>query len=259
MSEKKKLAIIGLGNMGKSIFHFIQHEFKIVVYDPFYTLEKDRIDFVGSLKEATEFTNTILLCVKPDQITPTLTECASKPINVLSIAAGITIEKMQLVSHKETKIVRLMPNLPLVIGEAAIGYYGDKSLHTLVEEIFSRMGKLVLLSNEKLMNAVTGLSGSGPAFVFSFIQALAEGGVKSGLPYKDALELAIQTVKGASEFLESELSHNANTHPMQLRNKVTSPGGTTIFGLEQLEKGNFHASVMNAVYTANLRAFELGK
>ncbi len=248
----KKVGIIGLGNMGYPIYRAIQNEFKVTCYDP-YSKRKDitfETDFTG-LEEC----EILIVCVKPDKIVETLRQVKS-PKKIFSIAAGINLAKLRENSPVNSLIVRLMPNLPLQIKEGCMGFIGDREAYEDVKAIFEKLGLLLELSSEAAIDAVTGLSGSGPAFVFSFIQALAEGGVKSGLTYSDALNLSIQTVKGSAMLLEEELRAN-NTYPGELRNKVTSPGGTTIFGLDKLEENHFHYAVMNAVHAAFKRAEEL--
>ncbi len=248
----RKVGIIGLGNMGYPIYRAIQNEFKVTCYDP-YSKRQD-INFETDFTKLEEC-EILIVCVKPDKIVETLRQIKS-PKKIFSIAAGINLDKLRENSPANSLIVRLMPNLPLQIKEGCMGFIGDKEAYEDVRAIFAKLGLLLELSSEVAIDAVTGLSGSGPAFVFSFIQALAEGGVKSGLTYSDALNLSIQTVKGSAMLLEEDLRVN-NTYPGELRNKVTSPGGTTIFGLDKLEENNFHYAVMNAVFAAFKRAEEL--
>jgi pyrroline-5-carboxylate reductase len=249
----KKIGIIGLGNMGYPIYRAIQNEFKVLCFDP-YSNRKD-IVFETEFSKLEEECEILILCVKPDKISDTLKKLKT-PKTILSIAAGINLAKLREASPTNSKIVRIMPNLPLQIKEGAMGFIGDSEVYEDVKSIFGKLGLLLELTSEAAIDAVTGLSGSGPAFVFSFIHALAEGGVKSGLSYADALKLSIQTVKGSAMLLEEELSKNP-IHPNELRNRVTSPGGTTIFGLDKLEENKFHYAVMNAVYAAFKRAEEL--
>jgi pyrroline-5-carboxylate reductase len=154
-------------------------------------------------------------------------------------------------------IIRTMPNLPLMVGEGCLGYYGDEKLYPALEEIFQEMGMIKRLSNEKLLDAVTGLSGSGPAFVFSFLHAMAEGGVKSGLTYTDSLDLALQTIKGSIEYFSREKQKNPNLHPGELRNRVTSPAGTTIYGLAEWEKNSVSSGIIESIFQAYLRSKQL--
>jgi pyrroline-5-carboxylate reductase len=153
---------------------------------------------------------------------------------IISIAAGITLEALEN-ALPGRRVIRVMPNTPCFVGEAASGFaLGTRATdddRTLVKSLLDAVGVSVEV-NETLLNAVTGLSGSGPAFVFQFIEALSDGGVKAGLPRHIATTLAAQTVKGAAEMVLK-----TGKHPGQLKDAVTSPGGTTIAGVEALEKG----------------------
>lgn len=249
----KKIGIIGLGNMGYPIYKSIHSEFTVICYDPYS--KREDIKFQADLSRLEEDSEILIICVKPDKVSEILKHLKS-PKKIISIAAGITLNKLKEFSPPNSQIVRIMPNLPLQIKEGCIGYIGDKGIYSDVKSIFEKLGLLIELSSEAVIDAFTGLAGSGPAFVFSFIQALAEGGVKSGLSYSDSLKLSIQTVKGSAMLLEEELKLQ-DTHPMELRNKVTSAGGTTIFGLDKLEENKFHFGVMNAVFAAFKRAEEL--
>ncbi|MBK8394537.1 MAG: pyrroline-5-carboxylate reductase [Leptospiraceae bacterium] len=249
----KKIGIIGLGNMGYPIYKSISNEFTITCYDPFSN--RTDIEFSATLSDLEIKSEVIIVCVKPDKIAEVLKKL-TLPKKIISIAAGITLNKLKEFSPPDSQIVRIMPNLPLQIKEGCMGYIGDKSIYPDVKSIFEQLGLLIELSSEDAMDAFTGLAGSGPAYVFSFIQALAEGGVKSGLSYSDALKLSLQTVKGSAMLLEEEFK-SKDTHPMLMRNKVTSAGGTTIYGLEKLEENKFHFGVMSAVFEAFKRSNEL--
>jgi pyrroline-5-carboxylate reductase len=180
--------------------------------------------------------DAIILAVKPDIITKVCTDVIAAKGNslVISVAAGITISTLE--QHLPgRRVIRIMPNTACVVGEAACGYtLGTLALESdkeIVQQIFGSVG-IAHEFKEVLLNAVTGLSGSGPAYVFCFIEALADGGVRAGLPRHEAIQLAAQTVKGAAEMVLS-----SQRHPGELKDQVCSPGGTTIAGVDELEKG----------------------
>ncbi|MCE9500303.1 MAG: pyrroline-5-carboxylate reductase [Leptospira sp.] len=253
----KSIGIIGHGNIGSAIYDSVKDSHKVFLYDP---LKKQGSSdpYETDFDEFAKKSEVIIVCVKPDKVAETLKKIREPKI-ILSVAAGISIATLRENSPALSKVVRLMPNLPMTVSQGVIGYIGDTEAYQIVKSVFTPMGYLQELGSEDALNAITGLSGSGPAFVFSFIQALAEGGVKSGLGYADALRISIQTVKGSVSLMEKELEKNPDLHPYTLRNKATSPGGTTIFGLDALEKGKFTFSVIDAVFSAFERAKELGK
>lgn len=202
----------------------------------------------------------IVLSVKPQQaaaVCSGLKGMIGGEQLLVSIMAGVTCKSIESCFDAPVRVVRVMPNTPALVlsGAAAIarGETADDGNLTEVEGLFSLVGTVCRVE-EKLMDAVTGLSGSGPAYVLAFLEALADGGVKNGLPRDTALALAAQTILGtASLYLKT------NEHPAALRDKVTSPGGTTIAGLAALERGCFRSSVINAVDAATARSKELGK
>ncbi len=214
---------------------------------------------VASPFDAVKGADVIVLAMKPYQL-----ESALAPLRaeitpnqlVISVAAGISTARLQACFEGEVPVVRAMPNTPALIGAAATavcgGTYASAENLATAKEIFEAVGVCVEVE-EKLLDAVTGLSGSGPAYVFNFIEALADGGVRAGLSRAVALELAAQTVMGAAQMVLQ-----TGEHPGVLKDRVASPGGTTIAGLHELERGGFRGIVMNAVVAASERARELG-
>ena len=210
--------------------------------------------------EAAREADIIILCVKPQVVERVIADISSAVNDkklVISIAAGIVIAKIEKGLKESSHVVRVMPNTPALVLAGAAALAGGKNATSddlaLTQGIFNSVGRAVIVE-EKLMDAVTGLSGSGPAYVFMIIDALSDAGVKEGLPRQLALELAAQTVYGAAKMvLETK------EHPGKLRDMVTSPGGTTIEGLHALEKGKLRATLMNAVEAATTRSRELGK
>jgi pyrroline-5-carboxylate reductase len=204
--------------------------------------------------------DVFVLAVKPHVIPDVMTEIrpSLEPRHfVISIAAGVTLDALAGGLGTE-RLARVMPNTPCLVGESATGYAtrNQRPNNTdigLVGKLFGSVGKAFHLP-ESLLNAVTGLSGSGPAFVYLFIEALADGGVKCGLPRTVAQALAAQTVLGAAKMVLE-----TGQHPGALKDAVASPGGTTIAGLHELERAAFRAAAMNAVEAAAKRAEELGK
>lgn len=181
--------------------------------------------------------NAIFLAVKPNCVTGAckdIMEAKDSGAVIVSIAAGVTLESLEK-ALPGRRVVRVMPNTPCLVGEAACGFalgtHATDDDRTLVKTLLDAVG-IAMEVGEILLNAVTGVSGSGPAYVFQFIEALSDGGVRAGLPRNVATMLAAQTVKGAAEMVLK-----TGKHPGELKDAVTSPGGTTIAGVEALEKG----------------------
>jgi pyrroline-5-carboxylate reductase len=209
--------------------------------------------------EAGAWAEIMILAVKPSSVTAALAEIGGghNHLLLISIAAGVTIEAISKQAGGATRIIRAMPNMPALVREGmtalACGGGIAEEDALVARSIFEAVGRVVSIE-ERLMDAVTGLSGSGPAYVFQAIEALADGGVKMGLPRQTAELLAAQTVLGAAKMvLES------GDHPAQLKDRVASPGGTTIAGLHQLEQGRFRATLMGAVEAATKRSQELAR
>jgi len=213
-----------------------------------------------SQKDAVTTADIILLCVKPqiiDVVLAKISQAVDGSKLVISIAAGVTIARIEKMLSGGPRVIRVMPNTPALVLSGAAGIAAGRSATpedlATAQQIFGAVGRAVIV-DEKLMDAVTGLSGSGPAYVFTIIDALADAGVKQGIPRQLALELAAQTVLGAAKMVLE-----TGEHPGKLRDMVTSPGGTTIEGLHMLEKGKLRATLMNAVEAATMRSRELGK
>ncbi len=213
---------------------------------------------VSDVDKALEEAENVLIAVKPQYLVGALENFKGKFTGklVVSIVAGVTLETLSQLTGT-SRLVRVMPNTPVLVGKGAAAFAGaseaGKEDLELVSQIFNSAG-IGLEVPEKLLDAVTGLSGSGPAYVFEFIQALADGGVAEGLPRDKALQLAAQTVLGAAAMvLES------GRHPAVLKDEVTSPGGTTARGLEKLAEKAFSGTVLQAVRAASARSAELGK
>jgi pyrroline-5-carboxylate reductase len=262
------IAILGVGNMGKALIGGLKKAYgdgvRLVVWDKAPGALADLGDGVeaaspsgwASALIAPAFAPDVLvIAVKPGDVPGALDEVVAPLIKeqgldflTVSIAAGVSIQSIKEHLGNAARICRVMPNTPAMIGEGMSAYALSESCPKsdagLVEYVFSACGKVVGVA-EGLMDAVTGLSGSGPAFVYSFIEALAEGGVGAGLPYPLAVELAVQTVIGAARMVR-----DASEHPSVLRSRVMSPGGTTVKGLFALERGAFKGAVMSAVAEA---------
>ena len=203
--------------------------------------------------------DVLLLAVKPQQIPAVLAELrpALKPNHlVISIAAGVRLAALGKGLGESVRLVRVMPNTPCLVGKSASGYCLGATTSAadgaLVAELLGAVGRAFAV-DEKQLDAVTGLSGSGPAFVFLVIEALSDGGVRMGLTRDVALALAAQTVLGSAEMVLQ-----TGDHPAVLKDRVTSPGGTTIAGLQALEAGGLRATLMAAVEAATRRSIELG-
>jgi pyrroline-5-carboxylate reductase len=263
------IGFIGGGNMAEAIIKGLisggTAAKSILVSEPLETRRQQLASVYGvgttaDNGEVARSCSTVILAIKPQLAAAVCGSIKSDLTGrhlLVSIMAGTACSTLESFFSEPVRIVRVMPNTPALVlcGAAAIarGKNATDADMAEVERIFTQVGSSCRV-DEKLMDAVTGLSGSGPAYVLTFIEALADGGVKNGLPRETALNLALQTVLGTAKLLAE-----TGEHPGSLRDKVTSPGGTTIAGLHALEKGSFRATVMNAVEAATLRSKELGK
>lgn len=207
-----------------------------------------------------EQAEVIILSVKPHHVADVLEEIQGPFTNqhlIVSIAAGCPLSLFIEKLGASARLVRVMPNTPCLVKEGASGFArGGQATEEdarLVESLLSTVGVAVEVP-EMQLDAVTGLSGSGPAYIYQVIEALSDGGVRMGLPRQIAIQLAAQTVKGAAEMVLE-----TGEHPGTLKDAVTSPGGTTIAGIHALEAGGLRHSLMNAVSAATERSIELGK
>lgn len=222
--------------------------------------EKHRIRVGRDLAEAAAWADVVVLATKPqvfDRVLPIVGGAIGKGTLVVSIAAGVPIEAIEAHMPAGTRVVRTMPNTPALVdaGATAIAagtHASDEDLG-LVRRIFDSIGISVVLE-EALLDAATGLSGSGPAYIFLIIEALADAGVKVGLHRDSAQLLAAQTVLGSAKLLIE-----TGEHPGRLKDMVTSPGGTAIAGLHTLEAGGLRTTLINAVESATARSRELGE
>lgn len=212
-----------------------------------------------SVSTAVPRAQVVILAVKPQIMADVLHDL--KPVLtdqlVISIAAGLSLSFYAAILGKMVPVVRVMPNIPALVQEGASALarndqVGKEDL-AFAASLFGTVGSTSIVE-EKQMDAVTGLSGSGPAYVFAFIEALIDGGIKSGFSHQAAAELAVQTVLGAARLVQA-----TGEHPAVLRGRVCSPGGTAISGLHVLAKNGFHGIVMDAVEAAVQRSIQLGR
>ena len=267
---KEKIGFIGGGKMGEALAKGLIRA-KLSTADSIIVSDVDNkrcqvfeeetgIKTTQDNREVTANSDVIILAVKPNIMGTILEELKNDITSehlVVSIAAGIPLNFMESSLNEGCRAIRIMPNTPCLVGETAAGYALGKNATLddgeLVGRILNAVGKSYLLE-EKYLDAVTGLSGSGPAFIYMVIEALADGGVKMGLPRDVSTELAAQTAFGAAKMvLESD------THIGELKDSVTSPGGTTIEGLHALEKGGLSNTLINAVEVATKKSKRLGK
>jgi pyrroline-5-carboxylate reductase len=271
MLIEKKLSILGSGNMGEALISGLvssgsARSENITCTD----VREDRLEELHSRfgvrttqnnPEAVAAAEVIIYAVKPQLMAEVLKETAdhldmSKVI--ISIAAGVPLRAIESLLNKKLRLIRVMPNIAASVKESATavaaGKHAGKEDIELAMAIFNSVGKSVFLRENYLMDAITGLSGSGPAYIFIIVDALADAGVKMGISRNDAQYLAAQTVLGAAKMLME-----TREHPGQLKDRVTSPGGTAIAGIHTLEKGGLRTTLINAVEAATHRSKELGE
>ncbi|MBM4054335.1 MAG: pyrroline-5-carboxylate reductase [Planctomycetes bacterium] len=222
--------------------------------------EETGIQTTQNNHDVTAFADIIILAVKPQILGEALNDMKKDIMPrhlVISIAAGIPLRYIESKLQENVRIIRVMPNTPCLIASSAtafaLGKHATENDGKLAYNIFNAVGKVFRLE-EKYLDAVTGLSGSGPAYVYMFIEALSDGGLKMGLPREIATTLAAQTVLGAAKMVLE-----TGQHPAQLKDAVASPGGTTIEGISKLEEGGLRAAIINAVESAALKSKKLGE
>jgi pyrroline-5-carboxylate reductase len=270
MPPGKKIAFLGSGNMAEALVKGLLTSGaalaqEIVCAEPRAERREELrarhgVAVTASNVEAVREAQIVVLSVKPQVMDALLDEVAhamDRSKLVVSIAAGVPIAAISRRLGAGARIVRTMPNTPALVGEGAtaLARGPDATESDLLQAValFETVGTAVVV-DEHLLDAVTGLSGSGPAFVFLAVEALADGGVKAGLPRHVALALAAQTVVGAGR-----LVLETGDHPGKLKDQVTSPGGTTIAGVHVLESAGFRAALISAVEASTRRSRELGE
>lgn len=271
MLNDKKIAIIGAGNMGEALISGLivsgSSKPKSIICTDVRESKLEEIKNEYGVRiatnnvEAVEASDIIIYAVKPQIIAAVLKETAEKldmSKLVISIAAGVPMAAIESCLNKDLRLIRVMPNIAASVKEAAsaiaAGGHATKEDIDLAMAIFNSIGKSIFLKENYLMDAITGLSGSGPAYIFLIVDALADAGVKMGLAREDALFLSTQTVLGAAKMLME-----TQEHPGQLKDRVTSPGGTAIAGLATLEEGGLRTTLIHAVEAATNRSRELGE
>jgi len=271
MLTEKRIGFIGSGNMGEALIsglvlsgatdseHIICSDIR---EEPLQALrEKYGISTTTSNIEVAEQSEIIVYATKPQILATVLKETANvldKSKLLISIAAGVPLAAIASGLGKELRLIRVMPNICAFVKESATAIAAGEFVIDgdveLAKAIFDSVGVSVFIEENMLMDAFTGLSGSGPAYVFLIIEAMADAGVKMGLSRRDSLLLSAQTVMGSAKLLLE-----SNEHPGQLKDRVTSPGGTSIAGIHTLEQGGLRTTIMDAVEVATNRSRELGK
>lgn len=262
----KKIGWIGCGNMGGAILHGALESGVISKDDAIvYDIKEEMMDkakgWGAALGESDADVcgkcDIVLLAVKPQQAKEALAQCgeALDGKALISIVAGVTVERLRGMISGNARILRVMPNTPAMVFEGAFALCADNDLASeemaAAEELFRSIG-VVEKVPETLIDAVCGLSGGGPAYVAMFIEAMADGGVKQGLPRATANRLAAQTCLGTAKMIL-----DMDIHPGQLKDMVTSPGGTTIEGCEALEKGGMRGTVIECINVATEKSKQL--
>lgn len=270
-----KFGIIGGGVMGEALLsrlitRKIYKPLEVIVSEPQssrrnFLQQQYGVEVTAENRRVLLGTSVVLLAVKPqvfDLIAREISEVISilahesSPLPlVISILAGVPLSKIEA-ACPNLPIIRAMPNTPATVGAGmtaiALGKHTNDDHNQTAQKLFKAVGEVVEVP-ETLMDAVTGLSGSGPAFVAMLVEALADGGVAAGLPRAIANQLALQTVKGTVQLLQE-----TKIHPAELKDRVTSPGGTTIAGVAALESAGFRSALIQAVVAATVRSQELG-
>ncbi len=270
MGKNKMIGFIGAGNMGEALIagllkaHFVTPD-RLMAFDSDgarlrFIQKKYGIKKASGNRQICSQCDPILLCVKPQsmkEVVEEISEFLDVSKLLISIAAGVPLYVIEAYARRQLRLIRVMPNIAVLVQEGASvmspGSLATEADLEIAKDIFDCVGKSIAVS-ESLMDAVTGLSGSGPAYVFLVIEALSDAGVHLGMTRAQALMLSTQTVMGSVKLLLE-----TGEHPALLREKVTSPGGTTAAGLYKLEQGGLRKILIDAVRAATQRSKALGK
>lgn len=255
-----KIGFIGVGNMGSAVVKAVHCIGEHSIYLSNHNLDKveqlneqiDRQATILSNEEIATMCDVIFLGVKPNRILELLQQFSSMAKDSclwVSMSAGITLEQLNgMLNNQSQSIIRMMPNTPIEIGEGMISYTYTKNLSKdkveLFEVLLSQSGTLLYVDEHK-MDAATAIAGCGPAFIYQLIEALADAGVREGLTRSEAMLLATQMIQGSAKMVIQ-----TKKHPAQLKDEVTSPGGSTIVGIATLEKNGFRSAIIEAVHAA---------
>jgi pyrroline-5-carboxylate reductase len=263
-----KLGMIGGGMMGEALLSRLVFEntfdaSEILISDPVvdrqnFLADRYGVQVTGNNVQAAEASELLLLAIKPQifsQVTQQILVSLNPSVVIVSILAGISLPQLEA-AFPSHAVIRAMPNTPAQVGAGitaiARGTHVTDNQFNLAKKVLSSVGSVVEVP-ESMMDAVTGLSGSGPGYIALVVEALADGGVASGLPRTIAMQLAIDTVLGTAKLLKE-----SNLHPGELKDRVTSPGGTTIAGVAMLEERGLRSALIEAVKAATARSKELG-
>lgn len=268
MIVDKRVLILGAGNMGSALLGGIRRANLVTAENIIITGQ--RPDYLENLASrwgvqwmtdnaaAVKVSDIVIICLKPQTTGKVLSEIAGDLNSehvLISIVAGITTSYISKCIGQHNPVVRVMPNIAARVDEGAsaisLGKHASEAHKEIASSIFKAVGRVVFV-REDLLDAVTGLSGSGPAYIYMVIEALSDGGVKMGLPRDIAMELAAQTVLGAARLIQE-----TGVHPAVLRDQVLTPGGTTIAAVHDLEEKGLRSMLISAVETATKRSKEL--
>jgi len=266
MGSYERVGILGLGNMGTALLDGLFGEgtssFEATVFD----VDEDRVreclncynvDEANSAEDLFDVTDFVVLCVKPKDVGSALSEVKGDSVNLVSIAAGVTLDQLRGHLPENSSLVRVMPNTPAQIGEGmSFLAPGENTTNAFVEvarSVFEAVGKTDVVQENDL-DAVTALSGSGPAYVFYFLEALQEAGVYMGLGDDQSLRASLQTLLGAAKLVEE-----TDRSPAALRRDVSSPGGTTVEALQTLDEEGVKGRIKTALIEAYRKSKFLGE
>jgi pyrroline-5-carboxylate reductase len=271
MLQNKRIAIVGLGKIGGTLARGLirrrvvpaKHLAGSTAHEQTAREAAERLGITTLTDNArlVRERDIVILAVKPQSMAQVLREirpAVSPEQLVITLAAAITTRFVEETLKQEVSVVRAMPNTPCLVGQGMTvlcpGRFARPEHVEVAREIFAAVGRVEVIDNEELMDAVTGLSGSGPAYGYIIIEALAEGGVKVGLPRELATLLAAQSMLGAAQMVLE-----TGEHPAKLKDNVTTPAGTTVDGLLELEAGGVRVSLIKAVDRATQKSKELSR